>query len=60
MRILIGNTVKTDFGEYPCATREEAEALFRSLEERAANRAEPAQDEDSGGTPPPAGRPLDS
>ncbi len=34
MRVIIGNTVKTDFGDYTCASREEAEALLMSLIER--------------------------
>jgi hypothetical protein len=33
MRVLIGNMVKTDVADYPCATREEAEALFMALRE---------------------------
>jgi hypothetical protein len=31
MRVIIGNTVKTDFGDYPCDSREQAEALLMSL-----------------------------
>jgi hypothetical protein len=43
MRQIIGNTVKTDFGDYPCANREEAEALLMSLIQR--DRAkQPQQD----------------
>ena len=34
MCVLIGNIVKTEFADYPCATREEAEALFMRLRER--------------------------
>lgn len=34
MQVIIGNTVKTDFGDYPCANREEAEALLMSLVQR--------------------------
>lgn len=34
MRVIIGNTVKTDFGDYPCASREEAEALMLTLLQR--------------------------
>lgn len=43
MRQIIGNTVKTDFADYPCANREEAEALLMSLIQR--DRAkQPPQD----------------
>lgn len=38
MPVLIGNTVKTATADYPCATREEAEALFLAL-----SRPHPAQ-----------------
>ena len=38
MRVLIGNTVKTQFADYPCATREEAEALFMTLRDREEHR----------------------
>jgi hypothetical protein len=31
MRVIVGNTVKTDFGDYPCDSREQAEALLMSL-----------------------------
>jgi hypothetical protein len=34
MCVLIGNTVKTETAEYPCRTREEAEALYMQLLER--------------------------
>ena len=34
MHVIIGNTVKTDFGDYTCASREEAEALLISLIQR--------------------------
>ena len=34
MCVLIGNTVKTETGEYPCKTREEAEALYLQILER--------------------------
>ncbi len=34
MHVIIGNTVKTDFGDYFCASREEAEALLMSLVQR--------------------------
>ena len=34
MCVLVGNTVKTRFADYPCATREEAEALYLRLRER--------------------------
>ena len=34
MRVLIGNMVKTGVADYPCATREEAEALFMALHDR--------------------------
>lgn len=40
MCVLIGNTVKTDTGDYPCKTREEAEALFMQLRERENTRAD--------------------
>ncbi|HZP13857.1 MAG TPA: hypothetical protein VFB36_15680 [Nevskiaceae bacterium] len=40
MCVLIGNTVKTESGDYPCKTREEAEALFMQLREREKSRAE--------------------
>ena len=41
MHVIIGNTVKTDFGDYPCANREEAEALLVSLLERDRAKAQP-------------------
>ena len=41
MRVLIGNMVKTGVADYPCATREEAEALFMALQDR----KEPARQE---------------
>lgn len=31
MQVLIGNIVKTEVADYPCATREEAEALYFAL-----------------------------
>jgi hypothetical protein len=40
MCVLIGNTVKTETGDYPCKTREEAEALFMQLREREKARSE--------------------
>ena len=40
MLALIGNTVKTEFAEYACSTREEAEALYMSLKPRAEPVAE--------------------
>lgn len=40
MCVLIGNTVKTETGDYPCKTREEAEALFMQLRERDKARAD--------------------
>jgi hypothetical protein len=40
MCVLIGNTVKTETGDYPCKTREEAEALFMQLRERSKARAQ--------------------
>ena len=43
MRLIIGNTVKTDFGDYTCANREEAEALLMSLIQRDKAK-EPPQD----------------
>ena len=41
MCVLIGNTVKTESGDYPCKTREEAEALYMQIleRERAKSRA---------------------
>lgn len=48
MCVLIGNTVKTQYADYPCATREEAEALFIRLRERERERSgqpEPRPDE---------------
>ena len=39
MCVLVGNTVKTETGDYPCKTREEAEALFMTLREREASAA---------------------
>lgn len=45
MHVIIGNTVKTDFGDYPCANREEAEALLMSLLQRDKAKAkEPPQE----------------
>jgi len=38
MRAIVGNTVKTDFGDYLCADREQAEALFMSLHLRERER----------------------
>lgn len=47
MKVLIGNMVKTDNGDYPCATREEAEALFMTLRDPAeaadGNKKSPAR-----------------
>ena len=40
MCVLIGNTVKTQFADYPCATREEAETLFMTLRDREEGRGE--------------------
>ena len=34
MRVLIGNMVKTGVADYPCASREEAEALYMTLHDR--------------------------
>jgi hypothetical protein len=34
MCFLVGKTVKTQFADYSCATREEAEALYMSLRHR--------------------------
>ena len=34
MCVLVGTTVKTKVADYPCATREEAEALFVELKQR--------------------------
>jgi hypothetical protein len=42
MCVLIGNTVKTKYADYPCATREEAEALFMRLREREHEQQEAA------------------
>lgn len=42
MHVLVGNIVKTDVADYPCATREEAEALYLALRNR---RLAEAQDE---------------
>jgi hypothetical protein len=39
MCVLVGNTVKTKYADYPCATREEAEALFMRLREREQQKA---------------------
>ena len=36
MCVLIGTTVKTQYADYPCATREEAETLFMTLRAREA------------------------
>lgn len=36
MYVLIGTTVKTQYADYPCATREEAETLFMTLRAREA------------------------
>jgi len=41
MQVIIGNTVKTDFADYPCASREEAEALFMSLLQRDKAKEQP-------------------
>ncbi len=41
MHVIIGNTVKTDFGDYPCASREEAEALLISLIQRDKAKEQP-------------------
>jgi hypothetical protein len=39
MRVLIGNTVKTDISDYSFGTREEAEAFYMTLKvERGAER----------------------
>ena len=43
MRVIIDNTVKTDFGDYTCSNREEAEALLISLLQRDKAK-EPPQD----------------
>lgn len=43
MHVIIGNTVKTDFGDYPCANREEAEALLISLLQRDKAKEEPQE-----------------
>ena len=43
MRALVGNMVKTEVADYPCATREEAEALYLTL-----RRRQPARGEDVG------------
>lgn len=42
MRALIGNMVKTEVADYPCASREEAEALYIAL--RSAHPARAAAD----------------
>ena len=41
MQVIIGNTVKTDFGDYPCTNRDEAEALFMSLLQRDRAKEQP-------------------
>lgn len=41
MQVIVGNIVKTDFGDYPCANREEAEALLMSLRQREKAKEEP-------------------
>jgi len=50
MRVLIHNTVKTDYADYTFNTREEAEAFYMSL--RVERGAEPAE--------PPANRPREN
>lgn len=34
MCVLIGTTVKTQYADYPCASRDEAETLFMTLRAR--------------------------
>jgi len=41
MHVIIGNTVKTDIGDYPCANREEAEALLMTLLQRDKAKEQP-------------------
>ncbi|MBI2382462.1 MAG: hypothetical protein HYV18_00110 [Gammaproteobacteria bacterium] len=60
MQVLIGNIVKTQFADYPCASREEAEALVVRLREREKERRldrRDAQDAD-GGAPRAGGAEL--
>lgn len=38
MSAIVGNTVKTEFGDYLCPNREQAEALFMSLHLRERER----------------------
>lgn len=45
MHVLVGNIVKTEVADYPCATREEAEALYLALRNRDAERARRSQAE---------------
>ena len=47
MCVLIGNTVKTAVADYPCATREEAEALFLQLRQREAENERRDKDRDN-------------
>jgi hypothetical protein len=43
MCVLIGNMVKTRTADYPCKTREEAEALYMALRDRHPARTEPQE-----------------